>query len=43
MNQMVRDLRSYVDRLNGDPSKKIVNFHTLIAPAGNGAGVAIFK
>jgi hypothetical protein len=36
-------LGSYVNRLNGDPSKKISNFHTLIAPAGNGADVPIFK
>ncbi|GKB17493.1 zinc finger MYM-type protein 1-like protein [Tanacetum coccineum] len=27
--------------LNGEPSKKIANFRTLIAPAGNGAHVAI--
>ncbi|GJY73886.1 putative reverse transcriptase domain-containing protein [Tanacetum coccineum] len=32
---------SYVNLLNGEPSKKTVNFHSLVALAGNEADVAI--
>ncbi|GJU28404.1 constans-like protein [Tanacetum coccineum] len=32
---------SYAKRLNGEPSKKVANFRTLIAPTENGADVAV--
>ena len=35
--------RSYDDRLNGDLSKNVVNFLTLIASAVNGVDVAVSK
>nr|GEW15058.1 RNA-directed DNA polymerase, eukaryota, reverse transcriptase zinc-binding domain protein [Tanacetum cinerariifolium] len=32
---------SYAKLLNGEPSWKTINFHTLLAPVGNGADIAI--